>query len=60
MFKFTKDDAEALAKLNRDYTIKKARWSEDLYYVWCKKSDHLVEFDRLPHDLRGKVRGTGD
>lgn len=50
---FTKLDAEALAKIDRNYVVRLRRKRHpsqmDRYGVWDSKSDHWVEFDLTPN-----------
>ena len=52
MFEFTKTDAEALAKHDRNYVIRVIRKRHpsqmDRYGIWDSRSDHWVEYDQLP------------
>ena len=44
MHYFTKDQAETLAKQDRDWTVKKSNQYDNLYIVWSNRSEHYVEF----------------
>jgi hypothetical protein len=44
----TKEEAEALAKSQRDYYPK--RIGRRQWCVWCASSDHIVEFDQADID----------
>lgn len=52
MIEFTKLDAEALAKMDRNYVVRVIRKRHpsqmDRYGVWDSQSDSWVEFDSLP------------
>ncbi len=60
MIMMTKEEAQALAKFERDYVAKPVRGTRGKYWgVWCTSSDHWVEFDQVTIDAAVNLADSG-